>query len=249
MKLATTSAMAALFLLTGSALAHDGPRIWLSIESGKVKTFSGPYPAAAPAAYTPTRVFTQQLTFDENFGYYYSEFPGFQRLPNGTIPSGTSFSYDLTGPVLYLVHEPFSGLSTFAPVQYVFQDREEGVPQFALSNELFQTKLTGTGFIAGDLVFVFNGSAGDHNHLLFDFYGNGTDPVDGPDGIYMVQFQLRANGYETSDTVLLLLGKNVSDQALAQAALAAQFPVVPEPGAASACLIFGAATLLHRTKR
>jgi hypothetical protein len=207
------------------ALSHPGPRIWLDVQVQQVTTFQGPYPPSDPSSYAPSRVFTQPLIADA--GTWYTDFPGFQQVPGGTISSGTTFSYDITGPLLYF--EPAAGARSarFRTVARHFADSPPA-PQFAVTNELFQTKITADGFVPGDLAFAYNGGAGDHNHLTYTFLGDGATASDGPDGIYALQLRMTSAGLAPSDTFFLLLGKNVPDpQLTAAASLASKTLILP----------------------
>lgn len=206
-----------------SALAHPGPRVWLNVESGKIKTYAGAYPPGDPSAYSLSRVFTQAMT-DEGGGIFDTDFPGFQMKPGGTIAASTNFSYNITGALLWYN----AAGAKFETVAAHFGGTP---PQFDVTNELFQTKRTAAGPVGGDLAFAFNGAAGDHNHLTYTMLGDGTTPSNGPDGIYALPLQLTSSGLTNSDTYWLLLGRNASAADLNSAAGVANQTLVPEPAA------------------
>jgi hypothetical protein len=197
------------------ALAHPGPRVWVNVENGKITTWAGPYPPSDPSKYVRSRVFTQAMTEDE--GIWGTDYPGFQMLPGGSIPSGTTFGYDITGPLLW--YEP----TGFVQARVHFATPS---PQFGIFNELFQVKYTGDGFVGGDPAFAHNGY-GDHNHLSYALLGDGTTPGGGTtDGIFGLQLRLNSDGLTPSDTYFLLLGKNAPPAALEGAAALARTTIV-----------------------
>jgi hypothetical protein len=203
-------------LLTATGLGHPGPRVWVHIDSGRIATFTGPFPPTLPSNYHSSRIFTQLLA-DLGDGVWETDFPGFQKTPGRGIPVGTQFRYNLMGPLLWFDTDDPSRCPYFESVAEHFQDIPP-VPQMATTNELFQFRITSSGFVAGDLVFAFNGGDGDHNHLAFTLLGNGTDAVDGPSGVYLLQLQLTGTGFTSSETFYVLFGKNVTPQELAFAA-------------------------------
>lgn len=198
------------------AVAHPGPRIWVSIDNGVVTTYAGAYPPGDPQNYHPATVFTQAMADIED-GIWETDFPGYQRVPGGTIPTGTTFRYNIVGPLLWYVTDDPARCPYFAPVADYFA-MTPPVPQMAVTNELFQTKYTADGFVAGDATFAFNGGAGDHNHLTHTLLGDGVQPGGGPDGVYGLQLQLTAPGFTPSETYILLLGKSATPGELAEAA-------------------------------
>jgi hypothetical protein len=207
------------------ALGHPGPRVWVNVEGGKVTTWQGPYPPGDPANYTPGRVFGERLVEDSEI--WGTDFPGFQRVPGGTVPAGTNFSYDIAGPLLFYEPAASGHAERFRTVARHFGAVGER-PQMAVTNELFQTKVTADGFVGGDLAFAYNGSAGDHNHLSYTLLGHGVTAGGGVDGIFVLQLRLRAESLETSEPYFLLLGKNAPDGQFADAmSLAGRTLVLP----------------------
>jgi hypothetical protein len=208
-----------------AALGHPGPRVWVNVEGGRVTTWQGPYPAGDPANYAPGRVFGERLVEDSEV--WATDFPGFQRVPGGNVPAGTNFSYDIAGPLLFYEPGAADHDARFRTVARHFGGVGER-PQMAVTNELFQTKVTGDGFVGGDLAFAYNGSAGDHNHLSYTLLGDGTAAGGGADGIYVLQLRLTAGGFDASEPYFLVLGKNAADAELADAvSLAGRTLVLP----------------------
>ena len=189
------------------ALGHPGPRVWVNVEDGQVTTWRGPYPAGDPANYSPGRVFGERLVEDSEV--WATDFPGFQRAPGGNVPAGTNFSYDIAGPLL--LYEPAAAghAERFRTVARHFGAGQR--PQMAVTNELFQTKFTGDGFVEGNLAFTYGGGTSDHNHLTYTLLADGSTGGGGVDGIYVLQLRLRSEGLDPSETYFLLLGKNASD--------------------------------------
>jgi hypothetical protein len=206
------------------ALAHPGPRVWVNVEGGAVTTYRGAYPPGDPAAYTRARVFTQAMTVEEDA--WYSDMPGFQRVPGGAVPESTNFSYDLAGPLLLFEPAAATRAARFRTVARHFA-AAPAVPQFAVTNELFQTTFTAAGPVVGHLAFAYNGGAGDHNHLTYTLLGDGRTAGGGPDGVYALPLRLTADGVAApSDPYFLLLGKNASAADLAAAAAVADVTLV-----------------------
>ncbi len=203
-------------VIASVAMGHPGPRVWVSVEEGRITTYAGPYPPGDPANYAPSRVFAQALA-DEGDDAWFTEVPGFQMVPGGSIPAGTTFHYDIMGPLLWFDPGDAARCPFFEPASAHFATTPP-VPEFAVINELFQIRYTGAGMVSGDPAFAFNGSSGDHNHLSYYLLGDGVNPGGGADGIYALPLRLRAGGFTASETFHLILGKNVSAGALAAAA-------------------------------
>jgi len=195
--------------LTAAAHAHPGPRVWLSIDNGKVVTYDGPYPPATPSEYQSFRVFTEALA-DVGDDTWETEFPGYQKVPGGTIPAGTTFSYNITGPLLWF--NPGGGNPYFETVAEHFGGTPP-VPQMLITNGLLQTKKTSSGAVVGNSIYTHNIDT-DHAHLAYSLLGDGTNPGGGSDGIYGLQLQVTASGAVPSQTFFLLLGKNATAQDL-----------------------------------
>lgn len=215
-------ALGAFGIFVSLAVGHGGPRIWVNVEDGQVTTWTGAYPPGDPADYEPSLVFTQPLTSDGD-DIWYSEFPGYQMVPGGGIPAGTTFSYNITGPLLWYNAGDENTCPFFEPVADQF-GAAPPVPQMAVMNELFQVSITSTGFVSGDAAFAYHGNPGDHNHLTYLLLGDGVNIGGGPDGIYALPLQLVAPGYTPSETFHLLLGKNASAGELAEAAMLMDMP-------------------------
>lgn len=211
-------------IYASGAFAHPGPRIWVNVEGSVIVTYAGPYPPGDPNDYELSTVFTQPLG-DVGSDIWETEFPGYQQVPGGTIAAGTTFSYDITGPLLWY-NDAGGSCALFEPVEDHFADSPP-VPQMAVTNELFQTEVTAGGFVSGDAAFTYNGNAGDHNHLTYTLLGDGMLPGGGPDGIYALPLRLTAPGLTASQTFYLLLGKNASDSDFTSAAEAIANPPMP----------------------
>ena len=212
----------AFLVAVSSAAAHPGPRIWVNIEDGQVVTNAGPYPPSDPSNYHRSIVFSQPLA-NEGDGVWYTEFPGYQEVPGGSIPVGSMFEYDIVGPLLWYDQDDPGRCPFFVTVSEYFADAPP-VPQMAITNEVFVTAYTSDGFVDGDLAFAYNGGSGDHNHLDYTLLGDGMTAGGGPDGIYALQLRLRSAGAVPSATFYLILGKNASEDSLQEAMNA-----LPEP--------------------
>jgi hypothetical protein len=217
-------ALGAAMILGLPASGHAGPRIWVNVEGQQVTTWEGAYPPGNPSNYSHSRVFDQPLIADQ--GVWYTDFPGFQQVPGGSIPTNTTFEYDITGPLLYYEPADANHPARFRTVARHF-DGAPATPQFGVTNELFQSKITADGFVQGDPAFAYNGGAGDHNHLTYTLLGDGAIAGDGPDGVYVLQLRLTATGVTPSDPFFLLLGKSADDLQFPAAMFAAATLVLP----------------------
>ena len=221
------------FILAGAVIvvapamavrAHPGPRVWVNLQAQQVATWQGPYPPGDPASYSPGRVFSQPLIDDADV--WSTDFPGFQRVPGGNVPAGTNFSYDIAGPLLF--YEP---AASGHGARFRIVARHFGAvssPQMAVTNELFQTKVTADGAVGGDLAFAYNGGDGDHNHLTYTLLADGATAGGGADGIYVLSLRLTSPGVTPSEPYFLLLGKNAPTGQITDAAtLAGNTLVLP----------------------
>jgi hypothetical protein len=225
MKFLSFAAAGVLVFVAPRVFAHPGPRIWVNVQDQQVTTYQGAYPPGDPSNYTRARVFSQPLSGEDDV--WYSDFPGFQQVPGGTIPTSTNFGYDIAGPLLY--YEPPAGARTarFRTVARHFGG-SSAVPQIAVTNELFQTRITASGFVQGDLAFAYNGGAGDHNHLTYTLLPDGTTAGGGADGIYVLSLRLTSESIAPSEPYFLLLGKNATaDQMTDAMTLANRTLVLP----------------------
>lgn len=183
--------------------AHEGPRIWIGNEGGIIVTYASDNDIE-PNAYTPSRIFATEL--NEFFGIFTAEFPGFEiRQDGGGVAIGTTFGFNITGPLLYYD----SLLQEYLTVAEEFDPPQPGpVPQMAVSLGA-SIRTTGSGSVTGFPFFTFNG-IGDHSHLSYTLLGDGVSAVDGPSGVYALPMNLTGVALMTSETYYLLIGKDVS---------------------------------------
>jgi hypothetical protein len=185
------------------ARAHDGPRFWIGNLCNEIATYTSDNDLN-PLVYPPARLFATDLT--PFFGVYTTQFPGFEvRRSGGNVASGTTFGFNIAGPLLWYDAD----LDRFLTVQQEFGPPEPGpVPQLALSLGS-NVRVTGNGPVTGFAFFTFH-QVGDHSHLSFTLLGDGSNPVDGPSGVYALALQLTSGGLVTSDVFYLLLRKGVT---------------------------------------
>ena len=186
--------------IASPALAHEGPRVWIDTVGGKIKTYTSDNDLN-PTTYTESRIFPTDL---ENVsGIFTTDFPGYEvRRTGGSVASGTTFSFNITGPLLYFD----SANNRFITVQTSFGSPGPA-PQLAISlSETFV--ITGNGPTAGFNFYTFN-QVGDHSHLTYTFLGDGQTASDGPVGVYVLQMNINSAGLATSDTFYLIVGKEV----------------------------------------
>lgn len=198
-------------LLAGVASAHEGPRIWLGIADGVVTTF-GSDNDLDPTVYTPQRVFHTEL--ESLFGIQTTEFPGFEvRQFGGNVPSATTFSFDLTGPAMFYDEDTDS----FVPTATQFGG---SAPQIALSLGA-ELRVSAGAAVTGFEFFTFY-EVGDHSHLAFTLLGDGSTPVNGPEGVYAITLSFSAATFDESADAYLLIGNGVEhDDAVFEAAMEA----------------------------
>lgn len=202
--------------------AHEGPRIWIGSEGGKIVTHASDNDIE-PTVYIPSRIFSTEL--NDLFGIHTTEFPGFEvRQDGGGISTGTTFGFNITGPLLY--YDPV--LQAYVTVEEEFGPPAPGpVPQMAVSLGA-SIRATGSGPVAGFSFFTFNG-IGDHSHLSYTLLGDGVSAVDGPSGVYALPMSLTSGALAPSETYYLLIGKDVSqaDEQFIEALEAAHETLVP----------------------
>src|SRR5215470_590905 len=79
--------------------AHEGPRIWIGNFNGQIITYTSDNDLN-PTIYTPSRIFTADL--EAVLGIYTTDFPGYEvRQSGGNVAAGTTFGFNITGPLLY----------------------------------------------------------------------------------------------------------------------------------------------------
>lgn len=199
----TTVLACTLFAIAGStAMAHEGPRIWLGNVNGVITTFHSD-DDFGPSEYWPCRLFTTDM--EPFFGIYTTEFPGYEvRQDGGDVTPNTTFGFNITEPALYFDEAS----ETFVTTGLEFGPPEPGpIPQIAISLNS-SIRQTGAGAVAGFNFFTFF-SIGDHAHLAYTLLGNGATAGDGPSGVYAISMEITSPTLATSEPLYLLLGKDV----------------------------------------
>jgi hypothetical protein len=242
-------AAAVAFAATPS-LAHPGPRIWIGQEGGVIRTYTSD-DDLAPTIFSLTRVFIgggvedvgapTGLFDNPASNIFTTDFPGFERRTDGGgVADGTTFAFNIAGPLL-----AYDGAG-FVPVSTLFGPP---APQILLNHSpspnLF---VTGAGFIAGENFLTT--SPGAHSHIDITYFGNGTSASNGPDGIFALPLQLTSGSFTQSDTFWIVIGKGAFTYA-AVAAAAQTLQPVPEPAwvLSAGVPVIGAMALVLRRRR
>ncbi len=236
-------------MLTSTAWAHDGPRVWVDQAGGRVVTLTSNNDLS-PSVYTPSRLFEGQFGYD-SFNGSLTEFPGFE-APRGTehhLANNTSFGFNITRPALFYD----TTTQTFLTTQDLFGSSGV-VPQIGLGLgfELFKTA---DGPVSGTNLLQFN-ATGDmsneaHSHFDIAELGNGNTVSPGPAGIYALALELTSPTLATSEEFFILFGTAGSQTApgsplFSEAKQVALQTLVPEP--VSILLVMPAAMLLRRRR-
>jgi hypothetical protein len=199
--------IASILLAPTLALAHDGPRIWLGQESGRVTTYTS-NDDFDPVEYHPERVFFAD--FDQfGDGIFATDFPGFESKRSGnTLPSPTTFAFDLAGPLLRLDAvtgrmKPTDEFATAPNAKLAVSSAADGI-------------ISGTGVVPGFTHFTFV-TVGNHEHLFFTLLGDGSTVSDAPEGVYGLPMILRSPTLARSEWIIVLFNKSSATGQLAAA--------------------------------
>jgi hypothetical protein len=213
---------AVVMLMAGRALAHEGSRFWVGASSGQAATFASDNDFD-PSTFFPARVFDVPL--EEFFGIYSTDFPGYEVMPTPAagVPAGTTFGFQLAGPLLLL-----DGENQLRPADDVLP---APAPRLGIFSST-QSRVTSEGVQNGFNFFNY-GTAGDHAHLAYTLFGDGASPGGGDDGAYAVPFRLTATTLTTSEWYILVLSKNATTPQIAAARAYAQQMVNARPGDAN----------------
>lgn len=191
-------------LLVDVSVAHEGPRVWIGNDNGRIRTYTSDNDID-PTVFTPSQVFEAPL--EPFFGVMTTEFPGFEvRTDGGGVAGGTTFGFKLAGPLL--VYDAASNRLRES-AEFFSQPPARPAVQMAISQGS-NVVVTNTGVTGGFTHFIF-GSIGDHAHLAYTLFGDGVDPFSAsPDGAYVVPFVLSSPSLEMSDWYFLVLGKQAT---------------------------------------
>lgn len=204
-----------------ATFAHEGPRIWIGNENGRITTYSSDNDFE-PTVYERSRLFTTE--FDSFFNIFTTDFPGFEvRQDGGGISSGATFGFVIAGPLRY-----FDGVNDrFETVKQMFE-LPDPTPQLAVSLSS-QIRTTSSSRVVGFNFFTFH-QIGDHAHLSFTLLGDGVTASDGPSGVYALPLRLTGVGLANSATFFLLIGKDYGhgDPLFERAEEVARLTLVPE---------------------
>ncbi len=199
-------------ILGSVALAHNGPRVWIGYSDGKISTFDSDNDID-PSVFCQSRLFLSggeeespesTGSFEDDPGSFTTMWPGYQVKPGTSAFSPTTqFGFNITGPLLKF--DPQT--DTFRSVNDIFAGAS-AIPKLVVSQNA-NIRFTSTGAVTG---FNFI-QANSHAHLDLTYWGDGTQSGDGPagsDGIYALPLELKATGFNSSDTYYVLMGKNVA---------------------------------------
>ena len=217
---------------TTSALAHDGPRIWIGQRDGRIATFASDNDLD-PTIYRPARAFGAQ--FNNFFDIYTTEFPGFEvRRDNDTlgalaVAGETRFGFNILTPLYRFwpgvrEEEPqlqaISAVPLPKPTAFEHLLISQGSRQAVTTNEP----------VAGYDFFDFFG-VGDHSHLAFTYVNRDLTPGNAEGGIYAIGLELTSPTMASSEPFFVLFGKDieVGDARFAVAMGAVSQIVIPEP--------------------
>ncbi len=142
----------------------------------------------------------------------------------GVIPAGTALSVDATGspqhPLAVLYWNPSNGLGA-SPKPLTLQRNAATVGGISYPGFNVAVQPTDTFASLGTLPH-FNGTQGDHRAM------NVSLPMDAPQGLYVIGFQVSAPGFTRSDT-FWAVGNYGLTESEAEAGLGAIAAAVPEP--------------------
>lgn len=236
--------IALLLVPSAAVLAHPGPRIWVGSEAGQIFTYSSDNDVS-PTTYTPSRVFGAELEdLVPGAGVFTTTFPGYEaKKTDAGLPSGTVIGFNIAGPLLRFDEASASFEPTAAPAT------PGAATQLAVSSGA-TVRVTGDAPASGFDFFTYN-ATGDHAHLSYTLYGDGSGASDGASGVYALPLELTSASLSTSPVYYLLLGKDVEqDSALfGTAADVARTTLVPEPASMTLLLALGGGASLVRRRR
>jgi hypothetical protein len=202
------------------ASAHEGPRIWLGQTDGRITTYT------SNDDFDPTDYFVETafiVDFD-NYGpgIWATDFPGFESRRSGNnLTSGTLFSFDLAGPLLYLDQAS----SKLMPASQLMPAPAPRLAVSQSSNGL----ISGTGFVEGFPHFSYI-QQGNHDHLFFTLLGDGSTASDAPDGVWGIPLRFQSNRLADSPWVVVLFNKQAPLTQLVSAYNAARSMTNATPG-------------------
>jgi hypothetical protein len=218
-----TTLIIASLAIASPALAHEGPRFWLSQSGGKLAllTSDDDY---EPQTYFPSSVFFTAFDEFDNTGFGPTPlkttlFPGFETRRDGVsgIANGTVIGFSLAGPLLKL---NAAGTALAPSTTEQLEITLGGV-----------AALTSTG-VAPGYNFMIAGP-GEHGHLTFTLRGDGVTPGGGSDGVYVLPLRATSPTLATSDWVYLILQSNNTAAQRVQAATIANRMATARPGDAN----------------
>ncbi|MFT3788122.1 MAG: hypothetical protein QM770_18450 [Tepidisphaeraceae bacterium] len=223
MKIVIRIGVVVLSALPSLAIAHEGPRVWLS-QSGEMIIPMTSDDDFDPQTYAPSSVYFS--AFDEYINpggptpIETTQFPGFEIRRDGlsNIPDGTTIGFTLAGPLLKLNAAGTALNST------------DAAPRLDIA--LGSThRVTSTGVQDG-FNFLYTGP-GEHGHLTFTLLGDGSTAGAGADGVYALPIRVTSPTLAASNWIFLILQSNNTAAERQQAAVVAQGMATALPGDAN----------------
>jgi hypothetical protein len=210
-----------------SALAHDGPRVWVSADDGQIvtKTSDDDFD---PTTYMPAQVFTAELS--PYFGTYTTQFPGYEspRDDSGAVGDGTWFGFKIAGPLLTPNADSTHLIATSQRFAAAAPQLAITFPDVPPAQQAAYTRYTAAGVVAG---YDFTNTITEHTHLAYTLLGDGTSAAAaGPDGVYVLPMVLTSPSLATSKWFFLTFKKGTTDAATLQAAALAHGMADVRPG-------------------
>jgi hypothetical protein len=227
--IAAVSAVA--FALVNTAYAHNGPRVYFSVEGTRLVTGLDQYLGAHNI--TPgVSVFRGTFGADpENSLPGFTQFPGISGAVSGptAVPAGSSISFGIAGPVTYW---DGTGAVAFGPS-----------PETISVSAGLNVATSGAGPVDGfTVVASVPSSDGWHTHPGYTLNPDGLGQY--WDGVFVLPLTF-TNGALTPAPAWLVFGQNVSDATLTQAVTAVT-AAVPEP---TSLAVLGTGLLLLAKRR
>lgn len=193
----------AVLTAASGVVAHPGPRVWIANDDGVITTYTSDNDLS-PTRYSRSRLFPGTLEeFLPGTDVFTTDFPGYEvKTIDGGVSPGTRFSFDIAGPLLAFDQ----GTRMYMTTRDLFGSPGPA-PEMAasLGNSVVRTS---DGPVTGFELLTYT-TPGDHSHMFYTLYGDGSTPTNGPDAVYALPLQLKSTALETSLTYYLLLGKGV----------------------------------------
>jgi hypothetical protein len=233
-----------LFAMAPVALGHDGPRIWVGNEQGRLTTL-GSDNDFDPAYYRRENVFP--AVFSEFSGIYTTEFPGFEvRRDNdflgaGAVGMGTRMGFNVVSQLSE--YHPFEQVEDIGAASPTFGSMPKVRPthrEYLLIGSGGGEILAGAGPMGGFDFFDFFG-VGDHAHLVFTFVDENRQAARPRAEFYTLRMELTSPQMASSEPFFIVFARDAGVDAsrLEAAVQAIRQASVPEPTMLTAAVVAG----------